>query len=277
MIARDTSPEIDEIQIGLLRKAGPARRLQLAEQLSAMVWKASRHAVDRYYPQENADQRDERFLAGIYGSDLAERFIAHRQKIQGPRNKGADMTDEIVAVTLRVVEVLESLNVAYEIGGSLATSMHGTPRSTVSVEFAVDFRPGQAAVFVNMLENEFFTNERDIEEAIQKRMCCSIIHAATLRKINLATVDNSEFEKISFSRRVRVQLADDSGRSIYVRSAEDVVLHSLIWHAQSGEVLTQAYQDAFAVLRVSGASMDSEYLHRWAIREDVHYLLKRLE
>jgi hypothetical protein len=83
----DTEPWADEMQIELLRKAGPARRLEIALQLSAMVWNAARQAFDRNYPEETEDQRDCRFLTEIYGKELARKFIAHRRKVLGPRNK----------------------------------------------------------------------------------------------------------------------------------------------------------------------------------------------
>src|SRR5579862_6410406 len=70
-----------------LRKAGPERRWLLTLQLSAMVWNASRAAFDRNYPQETQDQRDLRFMTQCYGRELAEKFIAHRQKVLGPRNE----------------------------------------------------------------------------------------------------------------------------------------------------------------------------------------------
>jgi hypothetical protein len=86
MTSRDTDPKMDEMQIELLRQAGPSRRLQLAVQLSSMVWNASRYAYDRNFPDKTEDERDRMFLTEIYGKDLAERFIAHRQKVLGPRN-----------------------------------------------------------------------------------------------------------------------------------------------------------------------------------------------
>lgn len=45
------------------------------------------------------------------------------------------MTDALdpIDVALRVVRVLEDLDVAYTIGGSIASSLAGEPRSTVDI------------------------------------------------------------------------------------------------------------------------------------------------
>jgi hypothetical protein len=37
-------------------------------------------------------------------------------------------TEEIYQITLRVIAILEAMGVNYELGGSLASSVHGTPR-----------------------------------------------------------------------------------------------------------------------------------------------------
>ena len=81
----DTEPWAEELQFELLRKAGPARRLELCCELSAMVWNGVRAAIDRLHPHETQDQRDLRFLTQLYGEQLAKDFIAYRQKILGPR------------------------------------------------------------------------------------------------------------------------------------------------------------------------------------------------
>ena len=87
MRSPDTDAWADQMQIELLRQAGPEKRLKIALELSAMVWNMARSAVDRYYPHETQDQRDLRFLTQCYGRELAEKFIAHRQKVLGPRNE----------------------------------------------------------------------------------------------------------------------------------------------------------------------------------------------
>ena len=44
--------------------------------------------------------------------------------------------DENLAVTLAVAEVLDSLEVRWFLGGSLASSVHGIPRATLDADIA---------------------------------------------------------------------------------------------------------------------------------------------
>ncbi len=86
--ALDTEPWADEMQIRLIRAASPAKRLDLAFQLSAMVWNGVRAAIDRKFAGESRDERDRRFLAELYGSDLADAFIAFRRSAHAaPENQ----------------------------------------------------------------------------------------------------------------------------------------------------------------------------------------------
>ena len=75
------------MQIELLRRASPGRRIELAFQLSALVRTGVRAAIDRRYPHETRDERDRIFLAELYGKELAETFIAFRRKRFGPMNE----------------------------------------------------------------------------------------------------------------------------------------------------------------------------------------------
>jgi hypothetical protein len=45
---------------------------------------------------------------------------------------------EPIAVTLRVADALEKLGIRYLVGGSLASSVHGIPRSTQDIDLLVE-------------------------------------------------------------------------------------------------------------------------------------------
>lgn len=52
------------------------------------------------------------------------------------------MPQEAFDVILEVARVLEGLQVPYAVGGSLASSMHGIPRSTQDGDLVADLRVG---------------------------------------------------------------------------------------------------------------------------------------
>jgi hypothetical protein len=42
--------------------------------------------------------------------------------------------EEVLAITLYIADLLDRLGVRYLVGGSLASSLHGTPRATQDVD-----------------------------------------------------------------------------------------------------------------------------------------------
>jgi len=64
--------------------------------------------------------------------------------------------DEAFEVVLEVTRVLEELDVPYVVGGSLASSVHGIPRSTQDADLVADFRPHHVPSFLGKIEGLFY-------------------------------------------------------------------------------------------------------------------------
>ena len=50
---------------------------------------------------------------------------------------------DIFEVTLKVIRVFEKLNIAYYVGGSLASSAFGMPRTTIDTDIVANIKPEQ--------------------------------------------------------------------------------------------------------------------------------------
>lgn len=80
----DTSPEADEVQIQMLRKASTAERFAKARSLSGSVVRLSRQAISRNKPLFSDQEVKLEFVSLHYGKTLAEEVIAY---IKGHQNK----------------------------------------------------------------------------------------------------------------------------------------------------------------------------------------------
>ncbi len=78
----DTRPEAERVQIELLRKAGCARRLQLAFDLSQSVVELSRHGLRKRHPDLPEQELQLKFVALCYGDALAERVREHLRRMR---------------------------------------------------------------------------------------------------------------------------------------------------------------------------------------------------
>ena len=80
--SEDTSPEVERVQIELLRRAGKARRLQLGLKLSGEALEMAQRAIRRGHPELSELEAKLLFVEVTYGKDLADRVRAHLAKRQ---------------------------------------------------------------------------------------------------------------------------------------------------------------------------------------------------
>ncbi len=72
---------------------------------------------------------------------------------------------ELLAALGPLVDVFERLGVAYEIGGSLASSAHGVARATLDVDLVADLRPEHAAALVAALQGAYYVDRGRVDDA----------------------------------------------------------------------------------------------------------------
>ena len=74
-------------------------------------------------------------------------------------------TPELLETLIPLVEVFEQLGIPYHIGGSVASSIYGIPRSTLDVDCVAAFRPEQIKQFVKLLEADYYLDEDAVRGA----------------------------------------------------------------------------------------------------------------
>jgi hypothetical protein len=185
------------------------------------------------------------------------------------------MLAEPLAITLRVVEAFEKLGVPYLVGGSLASALHGTARSTLDADLVADLRVEQVTPLVDLLQKDFYIDNAMILDAIQQRSSFNLIHLVSMFKVDVFIATHRPFEQAQFQRRQLQTVADDPQRTFYVTTAEDIVLAKLEWYRLGGEVSDRQWRDILGVLKVRAGQLDMDYLARWAGNLGVADLLQR--
>ncbi len=81
----DTHPKAEEVQIALLRKASPAKRMWLMRSLSQTVLTLSRRTLREVNPELSEQGLKVLFVRHCYGDELADRFqiYLNREKKHG--------------------------------------------------------------------------------------------------------------------------------------------------------------------------------------------------
>lgn len=127
-----------------------------------------------------------------------------------------------IAVALLVARVLDELGVAHTIGGSLASSFAGEPRSTVDVDFVAAIEESHVPALVTALSADFYVDAEALRRAIRERSSANLIHHATQLKVDLFVAGGTPLDHQQLKRRQEVTIGP--GRTIHVHPPEDILL-----------------------------------------------------
>lgn len=142
------------------------------------------------------------------------------------------------------------------VAGSVASSIHGEPRSTQDVDLVIDPSMASLRVFVRALpEEDFYVSEDAAMEALGARRQFNVIDMVTGWKADLIVRKNRSFSVSEFQRRERATVL---GVDVYIASAEDVVLTKLEWASVDGGSERQL-RDVRGILAAHG-DLDQDYL-----------------
>ncbi len=181
---------------------------------------------------------------------------------------------EAISVTLLVTQALDELGVDYVVGGSVASSVYGVPRSTADADVVAALREQHVAPLVASLEGAFYVDADMIRDAIRHRFEFNVLHLATMFKVDVFVPPLDEVVRRELSRGSRLDVGD--GKSFVVASAEDTVVQKLRWYQLGGGVSERQWSDALGVVRVRADKLDHAYLRQTAADLGVTELLERL-
>jgi hypothetical protein len=175
------------------------------------------------------------------------------------------LPNDVLAALEPVVDALTAVGARYRIGGSVASSALGVPRSTLDIDLACELGPSQITAFVARLIDHYYVDEDMIRDAVRRQSCCNLIHLETMLKVDLFVRRERAFEDAAFERCTRRALDDSSvARQFDVTTAEDIILHKLEWFRAGGGVSERQWRDVIGVMTVQRDHLDDAYLDHWA-------------
>lgn len=186
------------------------------------------------------------------------------------------MQNEPIEVTLKVTDVFEKLNVAYLIGGSLASTLYGMVRTTQDSDIVAEMRLEHLRPFVAILQGEFYVDDEMIAEAIRRNSSFNIIHRETMFKVDVFIPRSRPFLQSQLARVQRQVFTFETEASANFASPEDTILSKLEWYRLGGEVSDRQWRDILGVLKTRAGELDLDYLHQWAKELKVADLLERV-
>jgi hypothetical protein len=167
--------------------------------------------------------------------------------------------DGAEGVILRVRQALEMAGVPYMLTGSFASSFHGAPRTTQDVDVVIAPTLGSLNKLLKQFpEDAYYVSREAALQAYGAESLFNVIDLTSGWKIDFIVRKSRPFSLAEFERR---READLLGTSLYIASAEDVVLSKLEWAKLSAS--ERQINDVAGILRTQGDDLDLDYVERW--------------
>jgi hypothetical protein len=167
---------------------------------------------------------------------------------------------------------LNRAGVSYYLTGSMASNYWGIPRTTHDLDFVVQLPASAIPRIVQEFSGDFYIEEAAVRAAYQPPHQFNAIDTRSALKVDFWLPKPEPFDREMLKRRVQAILF---GESAWIATAEDVILHKLIWNRLSPS--DRQLGDAAGVVAVQAELLDKHYLRQWArelkISDDLERLL----
>ncbi len=107
----------------------------------------------------------------------------------------------------KLLGVLRDLGIPHAVGGSLASSVHGSARTTVDIDIVARFDGARLDDFVARLETDFSLAPEAIFEAVRAGRPFNLIHVDSAYKFDLFPVPADPYYRQELERRLPAQLS----------------------------------------------------------------------
>ncbi len=182
----------------------------------------------------------------------------------------------VLAVAVDIASRLEGIDVSYVIGGSLASSLHGEPRTTLDVDFVADIPASALPRLVDLLEPDYYVDLGAAQEAVRTGGAFNAVHSTAGVKVDFFVAGSDAFDLERIRTRVAMMVSTSPRQTLWMDTAEHTLLRKLEWYRRGGEVSDRQWRDVVAIVALRGDSLDREELARWAPRLGVSDLLAKV-
>ncbi len=223
-----------------------------------------RRLLIRAMTPQQRDRTMQVFLAQARGwkrnGDLLRCAVRTALALQACRERGREdihMQDPLVEALTRVTRALEACGIDYAVTGSVATSVHGEPFSSLGVDLVIVADATRAAKLAERLSPEFYAPEDMLTDAAERSAFVKVIDNTSGLKVDFSFIGSDPYLRQALRRRVRRTIGSAEPEFWFV-TAEDAILMKLLWRNDTQS--TKQWDNALGVARVRGARMDWKYL-----------------
>ena len=135
--------------------------------------------------------------------------------------------------------------------GSIASSVHGTPRATHNVDIVIAPDHDSLSVLLDSFsESEYYVSREAALAALSSE--------GQFNVIDFIIFKSTPFGRDAFARRLTMEL---EGIPLSIASAEDILVSKLDWAQRASS--ERQLDDVAGIILEQGASLDTAYVEHW--------------
>ncbi|MBI2908334.1 MAG: hypothetical protein HYX92_11855 [Chloroflexi bacterium] len=159
-----------------------------------------------------------------------------------------------------VVAALDRAGIDYMVTGSVASSLHGEPRSTHDVDLLVAIDVAAAGELLKTFPPpRYYLDPEAIRDATATKSMFNLLDTQTGDKVDFWVLTDEPFDKSRFARKYQQEFM---GIRLNVPTPEDAILAKLWWANQTGGSEKQ-FADALRIYESQAGKLDLDYLREW--------------
>lgn len=157
-----------------------------------------------------------------------------------------------------VIDILEELDIAYMITGSVASMAYGEPRMTLDMDIVIDLPEKKAEAFCRKFGHDFYKDLDSVLDAVRQKGHFNIIHMPSGSKVDFYQLKEDNLSQQMFGSRRQESFSEDKKASF--SRPEDVIINKLVFYKEGHS--EKHLSDIRGMLRISGDQFDLFYIDK---------------
>jgi hypothetical protein len=176
------------------------------------------------------------------------------------------------AFVATIATVLEDLEIAYAIAGSVASGIYGEPRTTLDVDLTLRIVEHDAErILAAMRQVQLVVDDHAIKDRLRqvRPQAFNIIDTLAGWKADCYIVASLDYDQTAFERRREMPFVETRKPKLWLLAPEDVILSKLVYFQTSDGVSSKHLRDITGMLSnltATGQNLDHAYLELWSKR-----------
>ncbi|MEY3867288.1 MAG: hypothetical protein RLZZ338_1179, partial [Cyanobacteriota bacterium] len=157
----DTSIDADFLLFQLLEKLTPMQKVIRTINFNKAVRNLALLGIKNQFPSATVSLIKKEYIKRCLGVEWIEVLFNYLSEEEL-------MIQEPIWLAKKIADILESLQIPYVVGGSVASSLLGENRATQDLDLVINISMSQAQSLIKAMEGEFYISEIAVIEAIEK-------------------------------------------------------------------------------------------------------------